>query len=60
MTQEEKDLLIRILKLDVCDRWNKETIYCAKFSDREIDIILEQNWSESENLQVKEFCLDIL
>lgn len=22
---EEKDLLIRILKLDVCDRWNRVT-----------------------------------
>ena len=57
---EEKDLLIRILKLDVCDRWNRETIYSAKFSEKEIDIIIKQNWCESENLQVKAFCLDIL
>lgn len=57
---EEKDLLIRILKLDVCDRWNRETTYSAKFSEIEIDIIIEQNWCESENIQVKAFCLDIL
>lgn len=54
------DLLLRILKLDVVDRHDGEKIYQAKFSREEIDLILESKWCESENLQLKAYCLDII
>ena len=54
------DLLLRILRLDVVDRHDGEKIYQAKFSKEEIDLILESKWCESENLQLKAYCLDII
>ena len=54
------DLLLRILKLDVVDRHDGEKIYQAKFSREEIDLILGSKWCESENLQLKAYCLDII
>ena len=63
LSSEDKygvDLLLRILKLDVVDRHDGEKIYQAKFSREEIDLILESKWCESENLQLKAYCLDII
>lgn len=53
-------LLLRILKLDVVNRYDGEKIYQAKFSEEEIDLITESKWCESENLQLKSYCLDII
>ena len=54
------DLLLRILRLDVVDRHDGEKIYKARFSEEEIDLIAESKWCESENLQLKAYCIDVI